>query len=169
MLSIISHFTGQGRTRPEQRELDGGPAAETDTSAERLQPLRVHGYRIVELTERNSSVMAVSEIEDYAAFDPIVKALGTCANNAGRDVIVSGQIAVVPENGFADALAAEAMRANSDLIVVPWSETGSISEFSSNSVFSGRSKFDVLADNQGFSTLASQIFEKARQQSGQRQ
>ncbi|KAM7184888.1 K(+)/H(+) antiporter 1 [Naviculisporaceae sp. PSN 640] len=157
VLSVISHFTGRGR--PEKREPDSGPAAEP---LERVQPLRVHGYRIVELTDRNSSVMAVSEIEEYAAHDPIVKALGTCANNSSRDVIVSGQIAVVPENGYADALATEATKAKSDLIIVPWSETGSISELS-GSILSTRSKADVLSGNQGFANLALQVFEKARQ------
>ncbi|KAM7183869.1 k+ homeostasis protein kha1 [Rhypophila sp. PSN 637] len=156
VLSVISHFTG--RRQPEKREPDSGPVT---GAPERVQPLRVHGYRIVELTDRNSSVMAVSEIEEYAAHDPIVKALGTCANNAGRDVIVSGQIAVVPENGYADALATEATKAKSDLIIVPWSETGTVSELS-GSILSTRSKVDVLAGNQAFANLALQVFEKAR-------
>ncbi|KAK3312687.1 Sodium/hydrogen exchanger family-domain-containing protein [Apodospora peruviana] len=161
VLSIIGHFAGkQQAARPEPSAESEGAAGKE--ASERPAPLRVHGYRLVELSERNSSVMAVSEIEEYAAYDPIVKALGTCANNAGRDVMVSGQIAVVPEDSFADALATEATKASSDLIIVPWSETGTISEISSGSVISARSKFDVLANNHEFAGLAAQIFEKAR-------
>ncbi|KAK0609493.1 Sodium/hydrogen exchanger family-domain-containing protein [Immersiella caudata] len=67
-----------------------------------------------------SSVMTVSEIEEDAGQDPIVKAFGTStANNTARDVFVSGQVAVVPEGSFADALATQAVRGSSDLILVP--------------------------------------------------
>ncbi|KAH7144271.1 Sodium/hydrogen exchanger family-domain-containing protein [Dactylonectria estremocensis] len=120
--------------------------------------LRIHGCRLVGLSERNSSVMKVSEIEEYAGHDPIIKAFGTSANNTSRDVVASGQIAVVPEDSFADTLATEATKLESDLILVPWSETGTISELPS---FYSASRGDPLA-NGDFALLMSNIFTQAR-------
>ncbi|KAL2133754.1 hypothetical protein VTI74DRAFT_1736 [Chaetomium olivicolor] len=123
------------------------------------RPLRIHGYRLVELTERNSSVMKVSDIEEHAAQDPIVKAFGTSTtNNTTRDVIVSGQIAIVPEDSFADTLATQASKISAELILVPWSETGSISELPS--LYAGAPRGDPL-QNKDFANLTGQIFEKA--------
>ncbi|KAI8717641.1 Na-H-Exchanger domain-containing protein [Fusarium sp. LHS14.1] len=121
-------------------------------------PLRIHGCRLVGLTERNSSVMKVSAIEEFASHDPIIKAFGTSANNTTRDVVVSGQISVVPENTFADTLATEATKLKSDLILVPWSETGTISELPS---FYSASRGDPLA-NGDFTQLMANIFDYAK-------
>jgi len=92
------------------------------------RPLRVRGLRLLELTERNSSAMKVSELEEYAARDPIIKAFGSCAYSTARDVTISGQIAVVPDHSFADTLVQRANSSRSHLILLPWSETGTISE-----------------------------------------
>lgn len=120
--------------------------------------LRIHGCRLVGLTERNSSVMKVSEIEEFASHDPIIKAFGTSANNTSRNVVVSGQISVVPEDSFADTLATEATKLKSDLILIPWSETGTISELPS---FYSASRGDPLA-NGDFAQLVTNIFDHAR-------
>ncbi|KAK5651574.1 hypothetical protein OQA88_11847 [Cercophora sp. LCS_1] len=147
ILSLISLFTGtKSASQPETEPT----------------PLRVHGCRLLELTERGSSVMKVSEIEEHAGQDPIVKAFGTStSNNTGRDVFVSGQVAVVPEGSFADALSTQATRGNSDLILVPWSETGTLAELPS---FFSRGG-DPL-ENRDFANLASQIFTAAQHISG---
>jgi len=76
--SLVSLFTGDNK-----RSISDASANST--------PLHVHGCRLVELAERNSSVMNVSKIEEHAGQDPIVKAFGTStAGNTGRDVFVSG-------------------------------------------------------------------------------
>ncbi|KAL3291279.1 potassium:hydrogen antiporter [Colletotrichum asianum] len=121
--------------------------------------LRIHGCRLVGLSERNSSVMKVSEIEDYAGHDPIIKAFGTSANNTTRDVVISGQIAVVPEDSFADTLATQANKLSSDLILVPWSETGTISELPS--FYSATTRGDPITSGD-FPSLMSNIFNEAR-------
>ncbi|KAK0737817.1 Sodium/hydrogen exchanger family-domain-containing protein [Schizothecium vesticola] len=146
ILSLVSLFTGGQSSLPETSD----PA-----------PLRIHGCRLVELTERSSSMMKVSEIEEHAGQDPIVKAFGTStANNTARDVFVSGQVSVVPEGSFADALASQATRGNTDLLLVPWSETGSLTEMPS--YFSSAKDAPPLLDNPAFRLLAAQIFESAR-------
>ncbi|KAK3348845.1 Sodium/hydrogen exchanger family-domain-containing protein [Lasiosphaeria hispida] len=147
ILSLVSLFTS------------GQPA-----TTEPPQPLHIHGCRLIELTERNSSVMKVAEIEDHAGQDPIVKAFGTStANNTARDVFVSGQLAVVPGDSFADALATQAGRGNSDLVLVPWSETGNLAEIPS---FFSSVKAGDLLENREFSALAGKIFDKVRHVSG---
>ncbi|KAM3415880.1 hypothetical protein BST61_g9382 [Cercospora zeina] len=86
----------------------------------------VHGVRMVELTERGSSVMQVTEVDEYSLFDPILNAfrvLGQMFN-----LSVSGEVTVVPESGFADTLVHKAAEDASDLLLIPWSETGTLSE-----------------------------------------
>lgn len=121
------------------------------------RPLQIHALRLMELTERESSVMRVAEIEEFASRDPVIKAFGTFGQS--RDVAVAGQIAVVPEHSFSGTLMSRAQDLKSDLLMVPWSETGTMSEYPS--LFDTRPG-DPLA-NKAFATLASEIFEKARE------
>ncbi|KXT09914.1 hypothetical protein AC579_7989 [Pseudocercospora musae] len=86
----------------------------------------VHGVRLVELGDRGSSVMKVSEADEYSLFDPILNAfrvLGQLFNLA-----VSGEVAVIPESSFAETLVNKASEESSDLLLIPWSETGTLSE-----------------------------------------
>lgn len=58
----------------------------------RKKPLQVHGVRLVELTERGSTVMKVSEVDEYSLFDPVLNAfrvLGQIYNLA-----VSGEVTI---------------------------------------------------------------------------
>lgn len=82
--------------------------------------------RIVQLTARLGSVMTVSEADSLSAFDPVLNAfrvLGQLYNLA-----VSGEVAVVPEDSYADSLVTRATEESSDLLLLPWTETGSLSE-----------------------------------------
>ncbi|GJC98793.1 sodium/hydrogen exchanger family protein [Colletotrichum higginsianum] len=136
---------------------DGGDDDENELPPREL--LRIHGCRLVGLTERNSSVMKVSEIEEYAGHDPIIKAFGTSASTASRDVLVSGQIAVVPEDSYAGTLAAQAARLGSDLVLVPWSETGTVSELPS--FYSATTRGNPITSGD-FPSLVADVFEEAR-------
>lgn len=165
ILSLVSLFTSAS---PPTNGING--AGEKSPELEQ-RPLRIQGYRLVPLTDRNSSVMKVSDIEDYASHDPIVKAFGTStANNTARDVIVSGQIAVVPEESYADTLATQAGKLNSDLILVPWSETGSVSEGHNHHYYyysgGGLKGSDALLENKEFAELVGEVYEKSRHLAG---
>lgn len=94
--------------------------------ARRRNALEVHGLRLVELTERTSSSMQVAEIQEYASYDPVVKAFRTFCQF--HDVAVAGSLAVVPERSYADTLLGRAFDVPADLLLIPWSETGSMSE-----------------------------------------
>ncbi|KJY00431.1 k(+) h(+) antiporter 1 like protein [Zymoseptoria brevis] len=104
--------------------------AEKDIAPERNshkdRSVAIHGVRLAELTERGSAVMKVSEVDEYAAFDPVINAfrvLGQLFNLA-----VSGEVTVVPQASFADTLVNKAVEEQSDLLLIPWSETGNLSE-----------------------------------------
>lgn len=88
--------------------------------------VEVHALRMLELTERDSSVMKVSEAEEYSYSDPILKAF--C--NFGRlcSLMVSGEIVVTPEASFAEVLIDRASREATDLLLLPWSDNDSMSE-----------------------------------------
>lgn len=91
------------------------------------QPIEVHGLRILELTERTSSVMKVSEHDSYAYRDPVVNTFRTFAQL--NNVAVSGDVSIVPESAYAKTLATQASEHYSDLVLIPWSEPSTVSEF----------------------------------------
>jgi hypothetical protein len=91
------------------------------------RPLEVHGLRIIELTERTSSVMQVTEGEEYySTHDPVVNAFRTFSQL--HDVAVSGRVSVVPASSYAETLMSQASDVASDFALIPWSEFGSLTE-----------------------------------------
>lgn len=82
-----------------------------------------HGVHLIGLTERPSSVMQVSEIDEYAAVDPVVHTFQTFGQLYNMNA--SGEVDVVPEDSFAQTLTQRAMDYSSDFILLPWSEMGS--------------------------------------------
>lgn len=98
----------------------------SDTLSSRKRPLEVHGLRMLELSERQSSVMKESELDDYNVRDPVVNALHTFGQLS--NVAVSGEVQVVPEGSYAEVLKGSASEHGSDIVLVPWSETGRLSE-----------------------------------------
>lgn len=91
------------------------------------RPLEVHGLRILALTERTSSVMQVTEGDEYySEIDPVVNAFRTFSRL--NDVAVSGKVAIVPEDSYSETLMKQASNVSSDFVLVPWSEYGSITE-----------------------------------------
>lgn len=99
---------------------------ETKSYRRSIPPISAHGVRLIQLTERESSVMKVSEVEEYSALDPVintVRAFGRLHN-----VAISGEVAIAPETYFADTLVSRARAISSDLLLLPWSAAGSMSE-----------------------------------------
>ena len=162
LLALVSLFGGR-------MENDGAPRihsalekpstsddADSAPATARKRPVEVHGIRLVELTERGSSVMKVTEVDEYSYFDPVLNAfrvLGQLYNLA-----VSGEVAVVPETSYADTLISKAVEESSDLLLLPWSETGSMSESQTISSDSVRNK---LASD-AYSAFVSKILDAAQ-------
>lgn len=95
-------------------------------SAGGVRAVRVHGIRLIQLTDRDSSVMTVSQVDEYSHFDPVVnifRSLGQFSRLA-----VSGEVAVMPESRFSETIVTRSSDMSSDLTLIPWSETGSMGD-----------------------------------------
>jgi len=104
-----------------------GIASSTDSTAfSSNRPLEVHGVRILELTERTSSVMKSSEVDEYTYRDPVVNAFRTFAQL--NNVAVSGGVSVVPEDSYAETITSLASDHFSDLVLIPWTDPVSATE-----------------------------------------
>lgn len=112
------------------------------------QPLRVHGLRILKLTERLSSVMKESEMETK---DLIVN----CFSSFGQlnNLSMSGDVKIVLEDSYADTIAQSASEQCTDMIPLPWSESGSVSETTNTTV--ERSRQRMLENGPHTSFIAS--------------
>ena len=107
---------------------DGKTAGtETDRQVSATErPLEVHGLRMLELTERLSSVMKESEADDCSHRDPVVNAFHTFGQL--NNVAVSGEVQFAPEAQYAAMLGERASDHASNMVLLPWSESGSLSE-----------------------------------------
>ena len=115
------HPTKNGKTAA----ADTNDAALRNPSSHK-RPLEVHGLRMLELTERLSSVMKDSEVDELSTRDPVVNAFHTFGQL--NNVAVSGEVQLVLEGSYSEVLGEWASDRKSDMILVPWSETGSFSE-----------------------------------------
>lgn len=101
-------------------------AEESESSVATIKPIGAHGIRLIELSDRESSVMQVAEADEYSNLDPLVntfRTFGTMHNFA-----VSGEVAILPDWRFADVLATKAESVDADFLLLPWTETGSLNE-----------------------------------------
>lgn len=87
--------------------------------------LRVHGFRLMELSDRDSSVMKVSA-GDNALWDPVVNTFR--AFGEWQDLSIDAGVSVVPEYSYAETIIEMAMQDTADLLVLPWSETGKLAD-----------------------------------------
>jgi hypothetical protein len=117
-----------------------GTAADQNSASEKLtaeqsvvpapvvsqRPVRAHGLRLLQLGDRDSSVMTVSEVEEYTRTDPVVNTFRTVGQIF--KVAISGEVATVPDSRFAEALLAKSSDISSDLVMLPWSGTGGLGD-----------------------------------------
>lgn len=169
IFSVVKLFTGIRSSSPETGTTSGSAekgSKRTTVSSVRSsleahifqKRLQIHSIRLTELSERNSSVMRVSEYENNAANDPITKAFGSIAFGASREVIIHGRVIVTPGERFAETITARASHSGSDLVLIPWSETGTLSELPSY-----RDSLQDLLNNVDFSRLVEDVFSRASQ------
>ncbi|KAK5662061.1 hypothetical protein OQA88_10175 [Cercophora sp. LCS_1] len=112
---------------PKPEEAADAPLPQDEQVVIKKRPLEVHGLRIIELTDRTSSVMQVTEGEEfYSQHDPVVNAFR--AFSQLHDLAVAGRAAVVPVDSYADTLMTQASEVSSDFALIPWGEYGSITE-----------------------------------------
>ncbi|KAF3129914.1 K(+)/H(+) antiporter [Orbilia oligospora] len=134
LMSFVSLLKGEQDPLPplihksKKGEESSSKAEEEVTKVEgpRAPRLEVHGLRLRELGERTSAVMRVAEEHEFAERDPVVntfKAFGRMNN-----IACATGLSIVPEDSFSGVLIDRAKDTSSDLLVVPWSETGQISD-----------------------------------------
>ena len=131
--SLPSLFTfvsllGGSNTRAMATKIHPKKAGTITTISEEFgqKPLEVHGIRMLELSERMSSVMKESEVDDYSTRDPVLNAFHSFGQLS--KVAVSGEVHVVPEGAYADTVSGTATSRHSDMVLIPWSEAGNTSE-----------------------------------------
>ncbi|KAL5614202.1 hypothetical protein BROUX41_000041 [Berkeleyomyces rouxiae] len=100
------------------------PAA--SANAQNHTHLEVHGLRLLELTDRTSSVMQSAEGDEYGVSDPVVTAFSTFSRL--NDVAATGRVAIVPTDSYSETLVHHASSISSDFVIIPWSEYGSLTE-----------------------------------------
>ncbi|KAG6021279.1 hypothetical protein E4U40_005416 [Claviceps sp. LM458 group G5] len=94
------------------------------TTQSRHKAVWAHGIRLLQLTDRDSSVMTVAQVDDYTRHDPVVKTFRTVGQL--HNLAASGEVAIMPESRYAEALAMKFSAMSSDLLLLPWTETGSM-------------------------------------------
>jgi hypothetical protein len=130
LLAFTSLFGGNAeqpapKIHPSKATSSSSEADESTTDGTApTRPVEAYGLRLLNLTDRGSSVMQVSEMESYSAYDPVVNTFRTFGRL--HNLAVSGEALVVPESSFAETLSTRA--SDSNLLVLPWSETGGMSE-----------------------------------------
>jgi len=119
-----------GAPTPKAHPTKNGKAPNTEADQTILpggqRPLEVHGLRILELSERLSSVMKEAEADEWSTRDPVVNAFHTFGQL--NNVAVSGEVQLVPEGAYPELLSERATNQRSDMILLPWSENGNFSE-----------------------------------------
>ncbi|CAI2185479.1 17414_t:CDS:2 [Funneliformis geosporum] len=93
-------------------------------------PMTVHVLRLVELTQRISSVMKFNETEETTLYDPIMNIFRTFGQL--NFVKVKANLAVVAQQDFAQQVAEKAEDTDVNLVVIPWGGAGAIIDDPSN-------------------------------------
>ncbi|KAM0298068.1 hypothetical protein ACHAPM_008764 [Fusarium culmorum] len=104
-------------------------SAEEKTQVIPSRPFEVRGVRLMELTDRTSSVMQSAELDEFASRDAVFSAFQTFSRLNG--VAVAGQVSIIPTNAYAETIVKFAEEARSDFMIIPWSTYGGIAEESS--------------------------------------
>lgn len=129
MLSLVSLFgksTDHEASDNGKEEGVSGSDGGSSSLVENRPAVRAHGLRLIHLTDRDSSVMTVSDVQELSRNDAVVNIFRTVGQFL--KVAVSGEVAVLPETRFGEALLTKSTDISSDLLLLPWSETGSLVE-----------------------------------------
>ena len=98
----------------------------TEALVNRKRPLEVHGVRMLELSERISTVMKDLESSEYPNRDPVINVFRSFS--LMNSIAVSAGVTVTNQSSYADTLQSQASQQHADLLLIPWSETGNLTE-----------------------------------------
>lgn len=132
-LRLVLLFGRQSGSDPAATDTEGennAPAGEKDHANAPKDghrgATRVYGIRLTQLTDRDSSVMTVAQMNEYSRYDPLINTFRTAGQL--NNVAVSGEVAVMPESRFAEALVSKSHNMSPDLLLIPWSNSGSVGD-----------------------------------------
>lgn len=97
------------------RQLSPQPPPSPDDVSNVLQ---IHCLRLMELTQRTSAVMKVSE-RHFDKLDPVINVFRTFGKL--NEVIVTAKMAIVPDDSFADSVYYQTLNSHPEMVIVPWS------------------------------------------------
>ncbi|KAL8695873.1 MAG: hypothetical protein Q9201_007924 [Fulgogasparrea decipioides] len=134
-LSLLGEDRPRGpvnRVHPSKAVRNAGGQSDESTPLLQKRPLQIHGLRMLELGERLSSVMKESEMEDVSTKDLVVNSFYSFGQL--NNLAVSGEVELVPEGSYAEILSRSASEQGSDMVLLPWSESGSLSDTGNTTV-----------------------------------
>ena len=108
--------------RRDEKSFEASVSAQSAAKA----PLQVHAVRFMELTDRDSSVMKVSEMDEYTSRDPVVNTFRTFGQL--NHIATAGDVVVAPESNYAVTLKDKASEVLAELVLIPWSGSGSMND-----------------------------------------
>lgn len=100
-------------TAPPQQLPSPTPSSRDPTS----NLLKIHCLRLMELTQRTSAVMKVSE-RHFDRLDPVINVFRTFGKL--NEVVVTAQMAIAPSDSFPDSVKYQGLNANAEMVIVPW-------------------------------------------------
>jgi hypothetical protein len=136
LLSLVSLFgvstdsSASSDSGKEEASASSDKGSTTVAVSDHHRAVRAHGLRLIQLSDRDSSVMTVSEVEQYSRNDTVLNIFRTVGQFL--KVAVSGEVAVLPEARFGEALLTKSSDIHADLLLLPWSEAGRLVESSTN-------------------------------------
>lgn len=113
--------------------------------------LHVHGVRLMELTDRDSSVMKVSE---HALWDPVINIFKAFGEWNHMNLMAGAS--VVPEHSYADTIVNIARQDTADLLLLSWSETGTLIDRHNGLELNAASRFG----NGAYTDFVSNVLER---------
>lgn len=128
LLSSKRRSSLSSRIHPTKRPKQSDQTIEDPIPSEEEEDatLRVHGVRLMELTDRDSSVMKVAAAGEHALWDPVVNTFRAFGD--WHDLALMAGVSVVPEHSYADTVISMAQQDTADLLLLPWSETGTLAD-----------------------------------------
>jgi hypothetical protein len=138
LFNLVSLLGGSRKqTAPAATHAINNASADATPGEEKTQvipsrPFEVRGVRLMELTDRTSSVMQSAELDEFASRDAVFSAFQAFSRLNG--VAVAGQVSIIPTNAYAETIVKFAEEARSDFMIIPWSTYGDIAEESSTAV-----------------------------------
>jgi hypothetical protein len=100
--------------------------ADTPSEENEEGTLRVQGVRLMELTDRDSSVMKVAAAGEHALWDPVINTFR--AFGEWHDLSLRAGVSVVPEYSYAETFIGMANQNSRDFLLLPWSESGTLAD-----------------------------------------